>query len=172
MKMYDPAEILQAANDVVALACERIPADSPNRGGYLTVLTPDGGLLVSARIGEFPVESCQQFFDMSLDQAIKLHNRPSGVCSRRTRNPNKGRFEGAVRLEDNYVYSFFGLPEKWNEACAIVLASHFLEEKASSINLQRILSISNNELADILMLKYARHLEAKLRKRAVKSIFA
>jgi hypothetical protein len=92
------------------------------KGAYLCVADSRGKTLLVVMIGYVPGHKRELYSKGAIGKAERLGDNPDHVSSWQTRD-GKDKFGGAIRAE-HMIYSFSGLPEAWDEACAVALVSH------------------------------------------------
>ncbi|TXH00256.1 MAG: hypothetical protein E6P95_03955 [Candidatus Moraniibacteriota bacterium] len=117
------AKMLEVAERVIyaAIRLTRAAGIKEKDGGYLAIFEISrGNLEVLAAAGYSPQEKIEGRQRVSQEKCIRIlangHN-----TSYESRNPAAGLWGGAVRGTD-FIFSFSGLPELWDEAAMFVLA--------------------------------------------------
>jgi hypothetical protein len=94
--------------------------------GYFTVFddTADfvgAGLLLVCQINICPPDDAEMYLNISQEQAKRLFSRKEDVSSFQSRNPETGKWGGAIRAAHS-ILSFSGLSEMANEALMVFVA--------------------------------------------------
>lgn len=106
---------------------------SDKRGGYCAVFENEisnPGLLF--HIGESPQDKLGKRIEVALEKGRRLQNWPEHLTSFQSRNHNVGCWGGAIRGR-NFIFSFSGLPELWDEAVTFVLAIRLRQLQESDV---------------------------------------
>lgn len=125
--------------DYIVRATSRI-LSSPNeefRGGYLVVHeVASNSVELLIRLGSFNPEKAPQQIEFAMEKAARLHlyilASQHDFASYDTRDPDKNLWGGAINAHE-YIYSFSGLPELWDEAAMFVLAIHLGNLQAAEV---------------------------------------
>jgi hypothetical protein len=97
----------------------------PTRGGYLAALNTSGigKVDIILQLGPYNPEKAVGQIELVQEKCWRLKSfRTEGhLTSYESRDPDNGKWGGAVYAGD-YIFSFSGLPELWDEAAMLVLA--------------------------------------------------
>lgn len=126
-----------------------------SNGGYFTVMAVETGLpLLIVPIGEMPQEKVQKYFEFSQEKARRLlASQPDGVSSWQTRDPEAGKYAGAIKIsmksgegdeEKFLILSFSGLPEVGDEAVMLYTAIEGFDFDFRAA--RQIVEVSGNQL--------------------------
>lgn len=131
-----------------------------DRGGYLTIVDLKlNAILGTARIGAPPHKKFKKYFRLSVEKALRLLKYPKHNTSRQSRDIKRNKFGGAVRGLQ-FIVSFSGLPEIWDEAlivCALVIEKE--------ISFAKALKITNTKTRKVFRVLYAAYLRDKMKKK-------
>ena len=81
-----------------------------------------------------PAERGQKYLELAQEKARRLAEHPDHWSSWQSRNPDEGKWGGAVNA-GAYIFSFSGLPELADEAAMLLTAlslGFLLEERAAA----------------------------------------
>jgi hypothetical protein len=95
------------------------------RGGALCVAAWTGLIVSTSLHGEIPEEKVPKYRDLACEKAQRLAMYPGHLSSWESRD-GSSKWGGAIRAND-YILSFSGLPELWDEAFMLLLANHSSE---------------------------------------------
>lgn len=103
-----------------------LPADDQWRnGGWICIVDtredPSGRMILHQQVGQVSDEKVAKYRTFSLEKAQRLINRPDDRTSFQSRNEAAQQYGGAIRFKD-YIISFSGLPELWDEALVLFIA--------------------------------------------------
>lgn len=130
------------------------------RGGYLTIIDLKlSAILGTARIGAPPPKKFKKYFRLSAEKALRLLRHPKHNTSRQTRDIKRNKFSGAVR-GSQFIVSFSGLPEIWDEA--LVISALVIEKE---ISFSRALKITNTRTRKVFKVLYTAYLRDKMEKK-------
>lgn len=144
IKFDELTRLLVRAEEVVQEAAGTL-ADPLRTGGYFAIATPTGRILMVAQIGQIEESlRAETYLTCCMEKAIRLGLRREHLSSWQSRVEADAKYGGAIRTAE-YILSFSGLPEKWDEACMVKVACR---EKLtlSGADFQAIQSYSRNEL--------------------------
>ena len=112
------------------------------KSGYLTIRRKsDGRVIVLFEIGDCPQFKAKKYFELSMEKGGRLFHHPGHVSSWQSRDPEKGRWGGAIATNE-LIVSFSGFTESLDEAAVLVFATFFgwISDKQAG----KIAKISNN----------------------------
>jgi hypothetical protein len=131
-----------------------------SRGGYLTIIDLGlGAVLGTARIGAPPPKKSKKYFRFSAEKALRLLRYPKHNTSRQSRDIKRNKFGGAVR-GSQFIVSFSGLPEIWDEA--LVISVLVIEREVS---FSKALKITTTRVRKAFKALYAAYLRDKTKKK-------
>lgn len=111
----------QRASKVLSTVFELLEKEgSDKRGGYFCIANAKGVPLFVSLIGSVPQEKAEKYFRYAVKKARRLGKHPKHVSSWQSRNPERGQWGGAVRAHTDFIISFSGLPESWDEAAMLL----------------------------------------------------
>lgn len=115
--------LINAASKVLAKASDMLVAGGlPDKtGGYLAWTDSNGTLLSAFMWGFMPMDKAAKRQKFALEKTTRLALHNLHRTSYRSRNPKEECWGGAIRAGE-YILSFSGFPEKWDEAAMFVLA--------------------------------------------------
>ncbi|MEK7509716.1 MAG: hypothetical protein AAB605_03310 [Patescibacteria group bacterium] len=121
--LSDLDDILDEVEHVFPRALQLI-GDSARTGAVLTVVGLDSASPFEFRtmIGTPAPKKRQRYWELSLEKAKRLLMHPDHNSSFESRNEAEHKYGGAIRAR-TCIVSLSGLPEKWDEAVVLVLAS-------------------------------------------------
>ena len=111
-------------NTIVQRACQLI-GNSDKKGGYFCVTDLKGSILLVMLIGEVAEEKIPRYSKVCIEKAQWLASHADHVSSWQSRNEAEDKWGGAIKTKD-FIFSFSGLPEMWDEACMVAVAAHFI----------------------------------------------
>jgi hypothetical protein len=109
-------------------------------GGVFVIASSEGIILAQAYFGRIPKDKIWKYWRLATEKSYRLSIHPEHVSSWQSRD-GETKWGGAIRVEE-YILSFSGLPELWDEALMLLTArvsSHMKSEIAESVA-----SISSN----------------------------
>lgn len=154
-------ELAEAADNVLCfLLSDTSPvqhalAADNKRGGYLCLADEKGTPLLICGIGEPDNEKVDKYFNYCQEKACRLGANPEHELSFQSRDPDNGKWGGAVRGH-NYIASFSGLPERADEllsAMVLIQRDHLHLSRAESL-LQGNPYLQSGGLAQLMQLFY------------------
>ena len=143
MKRTRIVDTIACAFDAIEIACDLI-GKSKRKGGYLCVTDNLGQLITLTQIGQVPDKKKPKYAQFAQEKAVRLSKHSQHVSSWQSRNPREDMWGGAIR-SSQFIFSFSGLPEEWDEACTLVIA-HDVGE-LDNIEFNAIARISQNQFA-------------------------
>jgi hypothetical protein len=118
------------------------PAWKDREGGCFCLADAVGGFPYAVVfIGSMLVEKSQKYLALSQEKALRLALNPNHRSSWESRDPDKQKWAGAVRVGD-LIFSFSGLPDLGDEAIMLATASAFYLENGHAEMLQVITAIA------------------------------
>ena len=139
-------ELIELAGLLIPYINNRHPDGPIRTGGYFRVwqrIEPDGSYLevLGCAVGELGVK-LPKYLSISCEKGERLAEYLDHVSSWQSRNEDSEMYGGAIRCGP-FIFSFSGLPEKWDEALMILLARKFhLLDVAQE---EAIIQVSKNE---------------------------
>lgn len=98
--------------------------DRWRKGGWIHINDPDGNVVLHERLGEIAfLENNAMYQSLSAEKSSRLRGHPDYRTSWQSREPEHDRYGGAIRTSNGYIFSFSGLPELWDEALMLAIAS-------------------------------------------------
>jgi hypothetical protein len=121
--------------------------DRQHRGGYFGIGTTQGDVLFTMAVGRILDSSAaERRLTFCVEKIRRLGNNPGHLSSWQSRDPDNGRYGGAIRTR-RHILSFSGFPELHDEAAMVSLATFDAGFFGFSLaRRKRIRQISNNEL--------------------------
>ncbi|HEV8666248.1 MAG TPA: hypothetical protein VN665_00155 [Candidatus Paceibacterota bacterium] len=113
-------------------------------GGCLCVTDHMGQVYLKAFIGKVPSEKLSKYWTLAEQKATRLSDHipyARHISSWQSRNPTNNHWGGAIKAP-RHVYSFSGLPEMYDEAFMLLLATELSELKVEDA--AAIAAISSN----------------------------
>jgi hypothetical protein len=99
------------------------PGWTGREGGYFCLADGRTGFPYAiVLIGSVPEEKSAKYLALCQEKALRLVSNPQHVSSWESRDPENGKWGGAVRV-DNLIYSFSGFPELGDEATMLATAA-------------------------------------------------
>jgi hypothetical protein len=99
------------------------------RGGYFCLADNSGRPLLVIPVGEIAEEKSERYLRFAQEKAHRLGFFRSNSSSWQTRAEKNEMYGGAVRigtpLAGSFIFSFSGLPEKWDEVLSLAIALRF-----------------------------------------------
>jgi hypothetical protein len=135
------------------LLVEEVVADAlslmgdPNRkGGYFCLSRTNARrILLVTQIGEIDSdEKADKYRLFCQEKSIRLACWPDHVSSFQSRNESAEQYGGAI-LTSEYILSFSGFPELWDEACMLEVVRRDPRIKFTFERHTRIMRVSNNQ---------------------------
>ncbi len=119
-----------------------LEADRWRKGGWLHALSPSGEVVLHKRLGviDLPEEDVRHE-QLSIEQAERLQAHPEHLTSWQSRDPQRGRFGGAFRTADHWIFSFSGLPERWNEGLVLGITTLYGERYTPSPEIEECIRL-------------------------------
>ena len=143
MDHYKLENVIAVAAEVVFTA-SRMCGENGKKGGCLCVTDYEGNLHLVTIIGEVSDKGkLRKYWGMCQEKANRLVSRASHESSWQSRDESSQQYGGAIRARE-FILSFSGLPELWNEACMLALAYKVHNRLISKESLQRIQMINHN----------------------------
>ena len=100
------------------------PVDRGRKGGWLYIADDKGQMVLHERIGTVTdPEKDRRYQLLSVEKAARLQAHPGHRTSWQSRDPDRDHWGGAFRTDDGWIISFSGLPELWDEALVLGVAS-------------------------------------------------
>ncbi|TAK95208.1 hypothetical protein EPO05_04975 [Patescibacteria group bacterium] len=93
-----------------------------HRGGWFSRRDHRGTVRTYFMIGHPPYRDRDKCLRLSLYNGQRLHSHPEHLSSWQSRRPKLRWYGGAIRMTDGGSLSFWGLPEKANEALVLMVA--------------------------------------------------
>jgi len=135
--------VIEHACPIVSRACQ-FNGDKAKNGAYLSVTDWDGRLHVAVLIGEVPdKDNALKYASLCQEKALRLAQFKEHVSSWQSRNESENKWGGAIRVQ-GLIFSFSGLPEHWDEACAVTLAYSLSTRLLSKADYELIKHTSGN----------------------------
>lgn len=140
--------LIQEASIVVQKACQLI-GDDNRKGGTMCVLELNGVVRFSETIGSIStLDRMEKYFRFAEEKGRRLSTHPEHLTSYTSRNDELEQYQGAIFTSD-LIFSFSGLPAKWDEACMMVVA--YRRGYLTSDQWKAIIAESGNDVADRLL---------------------
>lgn len=137
----DPFAIAKAAfNNVL-----RLIGDPERTGGYFIAADlSNGRIWAIIMLGEISSDEKAEGYLLNSEEKVKrLFSRPGDVSSFQSRNPEEGKYAGAIRM-NTQIFSFSGLPELWDEALVLEIAIRIGTHLLTKEGYTQIIQASNN----------------------------
>ena len=88
--------------------------------GYFCVARSNGTVINEGLIGVIANrEKADKYYILAQEKALRLGGSPHDISSAQTRDPEISRYAGAIRVDDNWIFSFSGFSEEWDEVAMI-----------------------------------------------------
>ncbi|HEY4498740.1 MAG TPA: hypothetical protein VJH94_01615 [Candidatus Paceibacterota bacterium] len=131
-------------NHVLLYGAIRLVGDDDRKGGYCCVADHEGRIHAVFLVGQLPDrEKREKYFYLCQEKAARLAQHSDHISSWQSRNPQDGRWGGAVKGRE-FILSFSGLPELWDEASMLVAARSFYPRLISEEGSTEIEKLSGN----------------------------
>lgn len=145
---------LKHTQGIVACALTHIQVSQPDKkGGYICLATPTR-VFATFMVGEVSDDQkANDYHQFCMEKARRLGQNPDHVSSWESRNENANQYGGAVKVGD-FIFSFSGFSEHWDEAVSIVLAHRCSPNGIGVPLFCKIKNISANSHMGLLLGKY------------------
>ncbi len=143
-------QFLKIAEEIVRrfLALPENP-DKSDKGWYVCLMREPRKILLVAELGNYEGERA---FDLCQEKVRRLRDNPEHISSWQSRDPEKGKYGGAITAVNDsvamakgeYFGSISGLVEKGDEAAILMYWLYFRWINMEDV--RKITTISNNDL--------------------------
>lgn len=146
------AKLEQTLKELLAIATTHFADQLGGRaGGWFCMLSPITKQVLNGfhfPIGTIPPEKDNRCKGLSFEKALRLSQHRNHLSSWQSRKPEVSMYGGAIRGY-NYLFSFSGLPEIWDEALMLTLA--FIHEEIDFERAMAIVAESENPYFELLI---------------------
>jgi hypothetical protein len=120
---FELEKIISSTKESIEKLTQMFEEEKKNYG-FLTIMDKDGYLLLPpTEIGNVPLEKREKYSSYSLEKAKRLQsNIKRHFTSYESRDPENGKWGGAISVNNNLIFSFSGLTEHGDEAIMLRLA--------------------------------------------------